>query len=77
MDKTSVYLSPSTISDLISVIGREKKDNVSPKSIKFFLEPGKKPIIDIEPWNIKIKEYKHVFHGNQAKEIRNKGEESD
>lgn len=69
MDKTSVYLSPSTISDLISVIER-KKDNVSPKSIKFFLEPGKKPIIDIEPWNIKIKEYKHVFHGNQAKEIR-------
>ena len=69
MDKTSVHFSPSTISDLISVIER-KKDNVSPKSIKFFLEPGKKPIIDVEPWGIKIKEYQHVFKGSQAKEIR-------
>ena len=69
MNKTSVHFSPSTISDLISVIER-KKDNVSPKSIKFFLEPGKKPIIDIEPWGIKIKEHQHVFNGNQTKEIR-------
>lgn len=69
MDKTSVHFSPSTISDLISVIER-KKDNVSPKSIKFFLEPGKKPIIDVEPWGIKIKEHHHVFQGNQGKEIR-------
>ena len=61
MNKTSVHFSPSTISDLISVIER-KKDNVSPKSIKFFLEPGKKPIIDIEPWGIKIKEHQHVFN---------------
>lgn len=69
MNKTSVHFSPSTISDLISVIER-KKDNVSPKSIKFFLEPGKKPIIDIEPWGIKIKEHQHVFGGSQTKEIR-------
>jgi len=69
MNKTSVHFSPSTISDLISVIER-KKDNVSPKSIKFFLEPGKKPIIDIEPWGIKIKEHQHVFNGSQTKEIR-------
>lgn len=69
MNKTSVHFSPSTISDLISVIER-KKDNVSPKSIKFILEPEKKPIIDVEPWGIKIREYQHVFKGNQAKEIR-------
>lgn len=69
MNKTSVHFSPSTISDLISVIER-KKDNVSPKSIKFFLEPGKKPIIDIEPWGIKIKEHQHVFNGSQTKQIR-------
>ena len=34
------------------------------------VEPGKKPIIVIEPWGIKLKEHQHVFNGNQTKEIR-------
>jgi len=69
MDKTSIEFSPSSISDLISVLER-KKDNVSPKSIKFILEPGKRPIIEIEPWGIMITEYDHVFKGSQSQTIR-------
>ena len=69
MDKTSVLFSPSTISDLISVLER-KKDNVSPKSIKFILEPGKRPMIEIEPWGIIITEYQHIFRSSQSQSIR-------
>ncbi|MEE3176645.1 MAG: SWIM zinc finger family protein, partial [Verrucomicrobiota bacterium] len=53
MPKMSLNLTPATVSDLIAVL-EQKKDNVSPKSLKFILEPGKKPWIEIEPWGIII-----------------------
>ena len=69
MPKISLNLTPATVSDLLAVL-EQKKDNVSPKSLKFILEPGKKPWIEIEPWGIIIKEQEHFFKGNEIQSIR-------
>ena len=69
MPKISLNLTPATVSDLLAVL-EQKKDNVSPKSLKFILEPGKKPWIEIEPWGIIIKEQEHFYKGNEIQSIR-------
>jgi len=69
MPKISLNLTPATVSDLLAVL-EQKKDNVSPKSLKFILEPGKKPWIEIEPWGIIIKEQEHFYKGNEIQCIR-------
>jgi len=69
MPKISLNLTPATVSDLLAVL-EQKKDNVSPKSLKFILEPGKKPWIEIEPWGIIIKEQEYFYKGNEIQCIR-------
>ena len=69
MPKISLNLTAATVSDLLAVL-EQKKDNVSPKSLKFILEPGKKPWIEIEPWGIIIKEQEYFYKGNEIQSIR-------
>jgi len=69
MQKISLNITPATVSDLLAVL-EQKKDNVSPKSLKFILEPGKKPWVEIEPWGIIIKEQEYIYKGNEAQTIR-------
>ena len=65
----SLNLTPATVSDLL-VILENHKDNVSPKALKFILEPNKKPEIEIEPWGIKLIEQEHVYTGTDKETIR-------
>ena len=67
--KTSFNLSPTTVSNLIAVL-EQHKDNVSPKSLRFILNPGEQPIIEIEPWAIKLKEPNHIFSGSKPQNFR-------
>ncbi|MBI80391.1 MAG: hypothetical protein CMD85_00030 [Gammaproteobacteria bacterium] len=67
--KTSFNLSPTTVSDLIAVL-EQHKNNVSPKSLRFILKPAEKPIIEIEPWGIRLVEPNHIFSGSKAQNFR-------
>ena len=69
MQKISLNITPATVSDLLAVL-EQKKDNVSPKSLKFILEPGKKPWVEIEPWGIIIKEQEYIYKGKETQTIR-------
>lgn len=69
MPKISLNLTPASVSDLLATL-EQKKDNVSPKSLKFILEPGKRPQIEIEPWGIIIKEQEYIYSGSTAQIIR-------
>ena len=66
---TNVTLSGSTVAEVLSALRRQRED-AGPRSLKFVLEPGKKPAIIIEPWNITIAEPVHVFNGDFTGEIR-------
>lgn len=64
-----VTLSASTVAEMLAVLkGRREKE--SPRSIRFDLKPGEKPVITMEPWNIQVREPEHVWNGSQAQEIR-------
>ena len=65
----SLKLTPATVSDLISVL-ENHKDNVSPKSLKFLLEPNKRPLIEIEPWGITIQEQEYLYTGDKKETVR-------
>ena len=67
--KIRLNLSPATVADLLAIL-EQKKDNVSPKSLKFLLHPGKKPVIEIEPWGILLQEQEHLFEGPQSHTYR-------
>lgn len=66
---TNVTLSGSTVAEVLSALRRQRED-AGPRSLKFVLEPGKKPTIIIEPWNITIAEPTHVFTEDFTGEIR-------
>ncbi len=66
---TNVTLSASTLAEVLSAL-RRRRENKGPRSLKFVLEPGKKPNIVIEPWNVVISEPTHVFEGDFTGEIR-------
>tara|TARA_B100000029_G_scaffold303985_1_gene296817 strand:- start:1192 stop:2919 length:1728 start_codon:yes stop_codon:yes gene_type:complete len=69
MPKITLHLTPASVSDLLAAL-EQKKDNVSPKSLKFILEPDQKPQIEIEPWGIIIKEQEHIYTGDTPQTIR-------
>ena len=66
---TAVTLSASTVAEVLSALRRRRED-AGPRSLKFVLEPGKKPTIIIEPWNITVAETEHVFAGDFTGDIR-------
>jgi BRCA1 C Terminus (BRCT) domain len=59
---TEVTLSATTIAEVLLVLEREREKH-GPRSLKFILKTGEKPIIRIEPWNIDICEATHVYEG--------------
>ena len=68
LQSINVELSPSYIADIIAYL-ENKKNNVSPKSLKIKLQNGQKPIIEIEPWGKELKEHKYIYEG-KSKNIR-------
>jgi hypothetical protein len=62
-------LSSATLAEVLSVLKRQK-ERVSPRSLRFILKPGACPRIIVEPWNIEIQEYTHVYNGDFSGEIR-------
>lgn len=66
---TIVRLSAQTLGEVIAILKR-KRTKVSPRSLRFRLQPGEKPSIVIDPWGIEIQEYQHVYEGTESGEIR-------
>jgi predicted DNA-binding WGR domain protein len=66
---TDVRLSAFTLAEVLAELGRKREDK-GPRSLRFRLQPGKKPVIVIEPWNIEITEPVFAFEGKQPAEIR-------
>ncbi|MBC8104835.1 MAG: hypothetical protein H7Z41_19850 [Cytophagales bacterium] len=64
-----VTLSPATLADVFDVLQR-RREKEGPRSIRFKLTPGERPVIVVEPWGVEICEAKHVFEGESAQEIR-------
>jgi hypothetical protein len=49
---------------------RRFKEKVSPRSLKFVLEPDKPVKVIFEPWNKELIFYRSIFKGNKAQEVR-------
>jgi len=64
-----VTLSGDTVAEVLTVLKRRRED-AGPRSLKFKLEPGKKPVIIVEPWNIEIAETEHVYSGEHNGDVR-------
>ncbi|MDX1932721.1 MAG: BRCT domain-containing protein, partial [Capsulimonadales bacterium] len=62
-------LSAATVAEMLSVL-RRRRERMSPRSIKFSLKSGERPRIVLEPWNIEIIEWNHVYEGGFQGEIR-------
>ncbi len=64
-----VKLSSGTVAEILYAL-RERREKGSPRSLRFRLAPGEKPVIVIDPWNIEVRETQHVWNGEAAQEIR-------
>jgi hypothetical protein len=64
-----VTLSPTTLAEVFDVLQR-RREKEGPRSIKFHLTPGERPVITVEPWGVEIREAEHVYAGPSAQEIR-------
>ena len=62
-------LSATTLNEILAIL-QQRKEKVSPRSLRFRLKKGEKPTIVIDPWGIEIKEYKHIYTGDTEGEIR-------
>lgn len=49
---------------------RRFKEKVSPRSLKFVLEPDKPVKVIFEPWNKELIFYRSIFKGSKAQEVR-------
>jgi BRCA1 C Terminus (BRCT) domain len=66
---TDVLLSADTVAEMLSVLRRRREEG-GPRSLRFLLEPGARPVVIVEPWNIAIPERAHLFAGDYRGEIR-------
>ena len=64
-----VRLSASTVADVLAVIRRRHEDR-GPRSLRFVLTPGAKPVVVVEPWGVAVAEHAHTFDGASRQEIR-------
>jgi hypothetical protein len=64
-----VTLSADTVAEVLAVLQRRRED-AGPRSLRFKLEPGKKPVIVVEPWNVEIAETQHVYTGDHTGDVR-------
>lgn len=65
---TQLTLSATTVAEILLAL-RQQKENKGPRSLRFQLVPGQKPVIVIEPWNVEIRESEYSYAG-EAQEIR-------
>lgn len=66
---TEVLLSPATVAEILLALHSRREDR-GPRSLKFLLEPGKRPTIEIEPWGVMIEEAQNTWNGAEKQEIR-------
>ncbi len=62
-------LSPETVAEVLSAL-RRQKENKGPRSLRFRLKPGEKPVVVVEPWGLEIAEPNHVYNGDHDGDIR-------
>ena len=65
----TVTLSASTVAEVLLAL-RRRREKEGPRSLRFKLTPGQKPIVEIEPWGVQIAEPKYLYEGTEAQEIR-------
>ncbi len=65
----SVMLSAATVAEILLAL-RRRREKGGPRSLRFKLAPGQKPIVEIEPWDVQIAEAQHVWTGREAQQIR-------
>lgn len=66
---TDLHLSPATLADIVSAF-RRRREREGPRSLRFLLQPGARPVITVEPWNTVITEGRFSFAGTTPHEIR-------
>lgn len=66
---TDLRLTADTVAEVLSVLRRRREES-SPRSLRFVLEPGALPTLIVEPWNVVIREPERVYTGAYRGEIR-------
>lgn len=69
MPATTVFLSSETVANILTIL-RRRREREGPRSLRFKLQYGKKPTIEIEPWGIQIEEPRHAYDGASSGEVR-------
>ena len=64
-----VHLHPMDVHNICFLL-RRRKERKGPRSLRFFLEPGKPVRILFEPWNHELVCPRSVYEGDEADEIR-------
>jgi hypothetical protein len=64
-----LHLSAATVAEVLSLL-RRRRETVGPRSLRFVIAPGEKPVIIVEPWNDELREAEHVYTGDYRGEIR-------
>jgi hypothetical protein len=62
-------LSAETVAEVLSILRRRREDR-SPRSLRFVLTPGERPLLVAEPWNTEIREPVHAYGGEFRGEVR-------
>lgn len=66
---TEVTLSAATVAEILASLRREREDR-GPRSLRFGLQPGERPTVRVEPWELTVAEPEHVYAGEFQGEIR-------
>ena len=69
MPGTDVTLSAQTFNEILAILSQNKA-KVSPRSLRFRLVRGEKPVVVLDPWGIEVREFHHTYIGNFEGEIR-------
>jgi hypothetical protein len=64
-----VTLSAETLAEVLSLLRRQREEG-SPRSLRFRLAPGERPVLIVEPWNTEVREATHVYEGEFRGDIR-------
>ena len=64
-----VTLSAETLAEVLSLLRRRREEG-SPRSLRFRLAPAERPVIIVEPWNVEIQEATHYYDGDFRGDVR-------
>ena len=62
-------LSAATLAEILSALKRNR-EKTGPRSLRFQIAPGQKPVVVIEPFDIRVTEAEHIYTGDYNGEIR-------